>query len=124
MPDTTSAPAEIGLIGLAVMGKNLALNIADHGFPIAVFNRTTEVTRAFVGENPSTPGGLVGCDSLAGLIRALRQPRKILLLVKSGPAIDQIVGQLLAAGLEKDDIVVDCGNSLWTDTIRRERDYA
>ena len=60
MPDTTSAPAEIGLIGLAVMGKNLALNIADHGVRIAVFNRTIDVTHAFVAENPSTPGGLVG----------------------------------------------------------------
>ena len=124
MPETTSSPAEIGLIGLAVMGKNLALNIADHGFRIAVFNRTTDVTRAFVAESPSTPGGLVGCDTLGDLVATLRRPRKILLLVKSGPAIDQIIGQLLAAGLEKDDIVVDCGNSLWTDTIRREKEYA
>ncbi len=116
--------ADVGMIGLAVMGKNLALNMADHGFKVAAFNRTTEVMTEFIAENPNTPGGLVGCASLQDFIRALKKPRRIIILVKAGPAIDAVVQQLLEAGLEKDDIVIDAGNSLWTDTIRREKDYA
>ena len=120
----SSTSPRVGLIGLAVMGKNLALNIADHGFDIAVFNRTTGVMDDFIRENPSTPGRLVGCQTLKELVVAIAKPRVIIVLVKAGPAVDSIVEQLLAAGLEADDIVVDAGNSLWTDTIRRERDYA
>ena len=114
----------VGLIGLAVMGKNLALNIADHGFDIAVFNRTTSVMDEFIRENPNTPGRLVGCQTLKEFVAAIAQPRVIIVLVKAGPALDSIVEQLIAAGLQADDIVVDAGNSLWTDTIRREREYA
>jgi len=115
--------ADIGLIGLAVMGENLALNIADHGFKVAVYNRTTEVMKKFIArENP--PGGLVGCETLKELVAAVKSPRKFIILVKAGPAVDTVVKQLLEAGVEKDDIVCDCGNSLWTDTIRREREYA
>ena len=117
-------PADVGLIGLAVMGKNLALNIADHGFNIAVFNRTTAVMQEFIRENPSTPGQLTGCETLPQFIAAIKKPRVIIILVKAGPAIDTVVGQLLAAGLEQDDLVIDAGNSLWTDTIRREKQYA
>src|SRR3954453_12088422 len=117
------ATADVGLIGLAVMGENLALNIADHGYKVAVYNRTTEVMRKFVArENP--PGGLVPCETIQQLAAAIKRPRKIIILVKAGPAVDAVVKDLLAHGVEKDDIVVDCGNSLWTDTIRRERDYA
>ncbi len=116
--------ADVGLIGLAVMGENLALNIADHGFRIAVYNRTTKVMRDFVAGHPDTPGGVVGCETLADLVAVLKKPRKIIVLVKAGPAVDAIVQQLLAAGIEPEDIVVDCGNSLWTDTIRREKEYA
>src|SRR3954453_22682745 len=114
--------ADIGLIGLAVMGENLALNIADHGFKCAVFNRTTETMRKFV-EREKHPN-LIPCDTTPDLIAAIKKPRKIIILVKAGPAVDAVVKDLLAHGVEKDDIVVDCGNSLWTDTIRRERDYA
>ena len=78
----------------------------------------------FVSEHPDTPGGLVGCDMLPDLVAALKKPRKIILLVKAGPAVDAIVEQLLEAGVERADIVVDCGNSQWTDTIRRETQYA
>ena len=117
------AVADVGLIGLAVMGENLALNMSDHGYRVAVYNRTTEVMKKFVArENP--PGGLVGCETMEELVAALKKPRKIIILVKAGPAVDTVVKQLLNAGIEKDDIVVDCGNSLWTDTIRREREYA
>ncbi|MEO1134900.1 MAG: NAD(P)-binding domain-containing protein, partial [Cyanobacteria bacterium J06639_1] len=113
--------ADIGLIGLAVMGQNLVLNMADHGYKVAVYNRTTSVMTDFVAENPDTPGGLVPCESLPEFISSLKTPRKIVLLIKAGKAIDIVVESLLEAGLEPDDIVVDAGNSLWTDTIDREK---
>ncbi len=116
--------ADVGLIGLAVMGRNLALNIADHGFSIAVFNRTTSVMQQFVAENSQTPGALIGCESLGVFLAALKSPRVIIVLVKAGPAVDDVVEQLLAAGLQPEDVVVDAGNSNWNDTIRREKQYA
>src|ERR671918_2852915 len=115
---------DVGLVGLAVMGQNLALNMADHGFKVAVFNRTTQVTKDFVAANPDTPGGLVGCEKLVDLLAAVKRPRKIIVLVKAGSAVDTVAKQLIEAGLEKDDLIVDCGNSQWTDTIRREKQYA
>ncbi len=118
------ASADVGLIGLAVMGENLALNIADHGYRVAVYNRTTTVTEKFLAANPDTPGGLVGAAALPDFVGALKKPRKIIVLVKAGPPVDAVVEQLLGAGVESDDIVVDCGNSQWTDTIRREKQYA
>jgi 6-phosphogluconate dehydrogenase len=123
MTTPTRASADVGLIGLAVMGENLALNIADHGYRIAVYNRTTSVMEKFVAEHPDTPGGLVGAATLPDFVAALRKPRKILILVKAGPPVDAVVEQLLGAGVETDDILVDCGNSLWTDTIKREKQY-
>ena len=66
--------SDIGLIGLAVMGQNLALNIADHGFQISVYNRTTEKTEKFVAENPKTPGGLLGAKSLEEFVQSLSKP--------------------------------------------------
>jgi 6-phosphogluconate dehydrogenase len=114
------ALSDIGLVGLAVMGQNLALNIADHGFQISVFNRTTEKTDKFIAENPNTPGGLVGTKTLAELVASISKPRKIVLLVQAGAGTDAIIDglvPLLAAG----DIVIDGGNSKWTDTIRREK---
>jgi 6-phosphogluconate dehydrogenase len=116
--------ADIGLIGLAVMGENLALNIADHGFKVAVYNRTTETMRNFIEKNPNTPGGLVPCETIEQLVGSIKRPRKFIILVKAGPAVDAVVKQLIDAGIATDDIVVDCGNSLWTDTIRREKEYA
>jgi 6-phosphogluconate dehydrogenase len=116
--------ASVGLIGLAVMGKNLALNIADHGFNIAVYNRTTSVMQEFIAENPKTPGKLMGCETLEAFIASIKKPRVIIILVKAGPAIDAVVEQLIQAGIDVNDIVVDAGNSLWTDTILREKQYA
>jgi 6-phosphogluconate dehydrogenase len=116
--------ADIGLIGLAVMGENLALNIADHGFKVAVYNRTTETMRQFIDKNPNTPGGLIACETIEQLVASIKRPRKFIILVKAGPAVDAVVKQLIDAGIATDDIVVDCGNSLWTDTIRREKEYA
>src|SRR5271165_5946768 len=112
--------SDIGLIGLAVMGQNLALNIADHGFQISVFNRTTEKTVKFVAENPNTPGGLVGTTTPQELVQSLALPRRIVLLVQAGAPTDAVIDSLvplLAAG----DIVIDGGNAKWTDTIRREK---
>ncbi|HWP41266.1 MAG TPA: NADP-dependent phosphogluconate dehydrogenase [Tepidisphaeraceae bacterium] len=122
-----TAQADIGLIGLAVMGQNLALNIADHGFTVAVYNRTTSTMEQWVAQvKKQEPSGsrIIGCRTLEELVAAIRKPRKFIILVKAGAAVDAVVRELLAAGVEPDDIVVDCGNSLWTDTIRREREYA
>ena len=112
--------SDIGLIGLAVMGQNLALNIADHGFQISVYNRTTEKTEKFVAENPNTPGGLVGTKTLEEFVQSLAKPRKIVILVQAGKGTDAVIDSLVPL-LEKDDIVIDGGNALWTDTIRREK---
>jgi len=120
MPKTQS---DIGLIGLAVMGQNLALNVADHGFRISVYNRTTETMQKFVAENPDTPGGLVGCATLQEFVASLEKPRRIVILVKAGGPTDAVIDGLVPL-LDKDDIIIDGGNAKWTDTIRREKDLA
>jgi 6-phosphogluconate dehydrogenase len=112
--------SDIGLVGLAVMGQNLALNIADHGYQISVYNRTTEKTDAFVAANPSTPGGVIGTKTLEEFVKSLAKPRKIVILVQAGKGTDAVIDGLEAL-LEKDDIIIDGGNALWTDTIRREQ---
>jgi 6-phosphogluconate dehydrogenase len=112
--------SDIGLIGLAVMGQNLALNIADHGFQISVYNRTTEKTDKFVADNPETPGGLVGAKTLEAFVQSLAKPRKMIILVQAGKATDAVIDGLVPL-LEADDIIIDGGNALWTDTIRREK---
>ena len=111
--------SDIGLIGLAVMGQNLALNIADHGFQISVYNRTTSKMDAFVKANPDTPGGLVGSETLEEFVESLERPRKVIILVQAGKATDAVINGLTEL-LDKDDIIIDGGNALWTDTIRRE----
>src|SRR5690349_24719055 len=112
--------SDIGLIGLAVMGQNLALNIADHGFQISVYNRTTEKTDKFVAENPNTPGGVVGTKTLQEFAASLSKPRKAIILVQAGKPTDAVIDGL-AAVFEAGDIIIDGGNALWTDTIRREK---
>jgi 6-phosphogluconate dehydrogenase len=112
--------SDIGLVGLAVMGQNLALNIADHGFKITVFNRTTEKTDKFVAENPNTPGGLIGANTLEEFVKSLAKPRKAVILVQAGKGTDAVIDGL-AALFEPGDIIIDGGNALWTDTIRREK---
>jgi 6-phosphogluconate dehydrogenase len=120
MPEATS---EIGLIGLAVMGQNLALNIADHGFRISVYNRTISKMEAFVAENPDTPGGLEGFKTLEQFVASLKRPRKIIILVQAGWATDKVIESLVPL-LEKDDIIIDGGNAKWNDSIRREKELA
>ena len=102
------------------MGQNLALNIADHGFQISVYNRTTEKTDKFVAENPATPGGVVGTKTLQEFVTSLEKPRKMVILVQAGKATDAVIDGLVPL-LEPGDIVIDGGNALWTDTIRREK---
>jgi 6-phosphogluconate dehydrogenase len=113
--------SDIGLIGLAVMGQNLALNIADHGFRISVFNRTTSKTEEFVKEHPDTPGGLHASLTLEDFVKSIKRPRKIIILVQAGKATDAVIDSLVPR-LDKDDIIIDGGNALWTDTVRREKD--
>lgn len=118
---TTETNADIGLIGLAVMGQNLALNIADHGFKISVYNRTTEKTKTFVAENPNTPGGLEGFETLEAFVASLKRPRKVVILVQAGWATDTVIEGLVPL-LEDEDIIIDGGNAKWDDTIRREKE--
>ncbi|MEX1116591.1 MAG: NAD(P)-binding domain-containing protein, partial [Akkermansiaceae bacterium] len=113
--------SDIGLIGLAVMGQNLALNIADHGFRISVYNRTTSKTEDFVKKHPNTPGGLHAALTLEDFVASLQRPRKIIILVQAGKATDAVIDSLVPL-LEKDDIIIDGGNALWSDTVRREKD--
>jgi 6-phosphogluconate dehydrogenase len=122
----TSAKADIGLIGLGVMGQNLALNIADHGYVIAVYNRTPERTREFIEHcersEPSRERVLAHGD-LKEFVQAIKRPRKIVLLVKAGLGTEQTIASL-APHLESGDILIDGGNAHWLDTIRRERELA
>lgn len=109
--------ADIGLIGLAVMGQNLALNINDHGFRLTVFNRTTSKVDAFL--NGAAKGTqITGAHSIAEFVGQLSSPRKILLMVKAGEVVDHFI-DLLVPHLDKGDIIMDGGNSLYTDTTRR-----
>ena len=117
----TNQLSDIGLIGLAVMGQNLALNIADHGFRISVFNRTTSKTEEFVAKHPDTPGGLHAALTLEDFVASIKRPRKIIILVQAGKATDAVIASLVPL-LEKDDIIIDGGNALWTDTVRREKE--
>ena len=110
---------DIGLIGLAVMGENLALNIASRGYSIAVYNRTTSVTDAFTADRGKQPH-VVGCHSLEELVAALKPPRKVMMMVKAGPAVDDLIATLTPL-LSKGDVIIDGGNTLYSDTERRTK---
>ncbi|MFW5826184.1 MAG: decarboxylating NADP(+)-dependent phosphogluconate dehydrogenase [bacterium] len=114
--------ADIGLIGLAVMGQNLVLNIADHGYSVAVYNRTTQKTDDFLA-GPATGKAITGAHSVEEFISALERPRRIILMVKAGPVVDKFIEQLLPH-LEEGDIVIDGGNSHFPDTMRRVDELA
>jgi 6-phosphogluconate dehydrogenase len=117
---TKQASCDIGLIGLAVMGENLALNIASRGYSIAVFNRTTSVTDAFTASRGKQPN-VVGCHTLEDLVAALKPPRKVMMMVKAGPAVDQLIATLTPL-LSKGDVIIDGGNTLPSDTDRRTKE--
>lgn len=111
------ATADIGLVGLAVMGQNLVLNMNDNGFTVAVFNRTTSKVDDFL--NGSAKGtDVIGCHDLESFVTSLKAPRRVMLMVKAGPAVDSFIDMLLPL-LDEGDIIIDGGNSLYNDSERR-----
>ncbi|HEX9857835.1 MAG TPA: NADP-dependent phosphogluconate dehydrogenase [Paracoccaceae bacterium] len=110
--------AQIGLIGLGTMGAALALNIAEKGFPVAVWNRTTEVTRRFHAEAGALAGRIVPTETLEALVAAIRAPRAIILMVPAGQAVDDQIAALRPL-LGADDLIIDAGNANFHDTNRR-----
>ena len=111
------AKADIGLLGLAVMGENLVLNMESKGFTVAVFNRTTEKTTKFA-EGRAKARNIIPTYQVKDFIEALNRPRKVMLMVKAGKPVDMVIGQILPY-LEKGDCLIDGGNSHFADTIRR-----
>lgn len=112
---------QIGVIGLAVMGKNLALNIESRGFSVSVYNRSSSKTEEFLQEAKGK--NVVGTYSIEEFVQSLETPRKILLMVKAGTATDATIQSLLPH-LEKDDILIDGGNTYYKDTQRRNKELA
>jgi 6-phosphogluconate dehydrogenase len=111
------AKADIALIGLAVMGQNLVMNMADHGITVAVFNRTTSVVDEFV-EGPAKGASIIGTHSVEELVAQLKRPRRVMMMIKAGKAVDAVIEQLIPL-LEPGDIIIDGGNSNYEDSIRR-----
>ena len=118
----TSRQADIGVVGLAVMGANLALNLAESGNRVAVYNRTTSVTDAFM-EDGAAELDIQAATTYGELIGFLGSPRVLLLMVKAGAPVDAVIGDL-APLLEPGDIIIDGGNSLYTETVRRQEELA
>ncbi|MCI0418583.1 MAG: decarboxylating NADP(+)-dependent phosphogluconate dehydrogenase [Acidobacteria bacterium] len=110
---------DIGLIGLAVMGQNLVLNMNDHGYRVAVFNRTVSKVDEFI-HNEAAGTRVVGTHSIEEFVQALKRPRRAMLMVKAGDTVDQMINTLLPH-LEKGDILIDGGNSHYPDTTRRTK---
>ncbi|HEY7424079.1 MAG TPA: decarboxylating NADP(+)-dependent phosphogluconate dehydrogenase [Gemmataceae bacterium] len=115
----SKATADIGLIGLAVMGENLVLNMESHGCTVAVYNRTQARVEGFMAGR-ARGKRIVGCHSVKELVDALKRPRKVMLMVKAGPAVDQVIDEV-APLLEPGDILIDGGNTHYPDTTRRTR---
>ncbi len=109
--------ADIALIGLAVMGQNLVMNMADHGFTVAVYNRTTSVVDSFV-KGSAKGATVIGTYSLEDLVATLKRPRRVMMLVKAGQPVDDFIEKLIPL-LESGDIIIDGGNSNYEDSIRR-----
>lgn len=114
--------ADIGIIGLAVMGQNLALNMDDHGFTVAVFNRTVEKVDRFMA-NEARGTKIIAAQSLEELIGALKKPRRVMLMVKAGPPVDEMIEKLTPL-MEREDILIDGGNSHYQDSTRRMKELA
>src|SRR5262245_33095299 len=109
--------ADIGLIGLAVMGENVVLNMDSHGYTVAVFNRTTSKVDEFLSGRGKGKK-FVGAHSPKELVAAIKRPRKVMMLVKAGAAVDAVIDEV-APLLEPGDILIDGGNTHFPDTIRR-----
>jgi 6-phosphogluconate dehydrogenase len=118
---------DIGFIGLGVMGKNLVLNLADNGFNIAAFDLSDEKIQDVIDqdklENTTGTPRVYGCSSYTELLSQLKAPHLIVLSVPAGAPVDQVCENLIGAGIQPDDIVIDTGNSLWVDTVAREKKY-
>jgi 6-phosphogluconate dehydrogenase len=112
--------ADIALIGLAVMGQNLILNMADHGYTVVAFNRTVSKVDEFLNEAAKGHEKVVGAHSIEEMVKLLKRPRKIMLMVKAGKAVDDFIESLLPY-LEPGDLLIDGGNSHFPDTIRRTK---
>jgi len=112
-----NAQCDIGLIGLAVMGRNLVLNMADHGFQVAVFNRTTRKVDEFMA-GEARGKSVVGCQSPEELVQHLKRPRRVMMMVKAGEPVDRTIRQFSSL-LEAGDMLIDGGNSYYRDTERR-----
>src|SRR3990172_70844 len=111
---------DLGLVGLAVMGQNLVLNMANNGFSVGVFNRTTSKTDEFVA-GPAQGKSIAGYHALADLVKNLKPPRKVMMMVKAGPAVDELIAELRPL-LSRGDILIDGGNTLFGDTNRRTQE--
>jgi 6-phosphogluconate dehydrogenase len=111
--------ADIGLVGLAVMGENLVMNMESKGFSVAVYNRTVDKVTAFV-EGRAKGRNIIGAKSLQELADSLKKPRKIMLMVKAGKPVDNLIEQLVPF-LDPGDIIIDGGNSYFGDTMRRAK---
>ena len=110
--------SKIGVIGMAVMGRSLALNMADHGYKVSVYNISKVNTEEAISQDIT--GNLKGTYTLEEFINSLERPRNILLMIKSGQPVDEIIERLLPL-LDKDDLIIDGGNSYFKDTIRRAK---
>src|SRR5262252_2640333 len=110
---------DIALIGLAVMGQNLILNINHHGFTVVVYNRTTDKAHHFLA-NEAKGTKILGAHAIAEMVSKLKKPRRVMMLVKAGKPVDELIEQLIPA-LEPGDIIIDGGNSLFEDTNRRQK---
>ncbi len=116
----TTPSADIGLIGLAVMGENLVLNMESHGYTVAVYNRTLARVDEFLAGRAKGKQ-IIGCHSIKELVAALERPRKVMIMVKAGPAVDQVIEEV-APLLEPGDILIDGGNTHYPDTTRRTQE--
>ncbi|MGA7613667.1 MAG: NADP-dependent phosphogluconate dehydrogenase [Thermoanaerobaculia bacterium] len=118
MPETNQPQARFGMIGLGVMGANLALNVHDHGFPVAVWNLESEWVDRFIAEHGSG-GGFTGTTTFEEFVAALERPRRIMMMIKAGSPVDQTIAKI-APLLDEGDVLVDGGNSWFRDTQLRE----
>ena len=109
--------ADIAVIGLAVMGQNLILNMNDHGFTVVAYNRTVAKVDEFLAREAKGTK-VVGAHSIEEMVKKLKRPRRVMMLVKAGQPVDDFIAQVVPH-LEKGDIIIDGGNSLYQDTIRR-----
>ncbi|MGA7206117.1 MAG: NAD(P)-binding domain-containing protein, partial [Specibacter sp.] len=114
--------AQIGVTGLAVMGANLARNLARNGYTVALHNRSVEKTDALLAAH-GDEGDFVRTETLAELVESLEKPRRVLIMVKAGGPVDSVIDQLVPL-MEAGDIIIDGGNSNFVDTRRREADLA